>query len=274
MPWEKLTGGGGSTVLDGWAVPKGYNDTLLSHTENAVAFIAGNDKDETGAIPEDTFAARRAAAPSRAAGGPGGGAMSGNGGPGGTGGGGGGIGTQGTNLTLDSFQAVAKRRFGSMTDDFLKAYPATNDDQAAQANNDTIRDNSRISTFLWASDWKTASSKPVYTYFWTWRHTGGNGGASHMSEIQFIFNNLDLHKLPQGQSWTDEDRKVAEIMSSYWANFVQTGNPNAPGLPNWPAVDLKSATVMEVGEHFAPIPVASAERMAFWKKFFAAQPAM
>ena len=275
MPWQKLTGGGGSMVLDGWAVTKGYNDTFKSHSENSAAFLAGNDKDETGAVPEDSFASRRAmAANRRAAGGPGpGGATGRPGGP--AGGAGGGIGSQGTNLTVDSFDNVAKRRFGDMSEAFFKLYPANSDDEAAQSNNDTVRDNSRISTFLWANDWKAASGKPVYTYFWTWRHTGGNGGASHMSEIQFIFNTLDLVKPPaQGAYWTDDDRKVADIMSSYWANFVETGNPNAPGLPNWPAVDPKSSTVMEVGEHFAPMSIATPERIAFWKSYFAKQPAM
>ena len=270
LPWEKLTGGGGSTVLDGWAVPKGYRNTFNSRAQNSAAFLAGNDRDETGAVPEDSFAARRAAAANRPAGGPGG-----PGGPMAGAGGGGGIGSQGTNLTVDSFTAVIKRRFTTMSADFLKLYPAANDDQAAQSNNDTVRDNSRISTFLWASDWEAASAKPVYTYFWTWRHTGGNGGASHMSEIQFIFNSLDLVRPPsRGAYWTDDDRKVADMMSSYWANFVQTGNPNGPGLPNWPALTPNSPTVMELGEHFAPMPIATPEKLSLWKRYFATQPAM
>lgn len=40
------------TVLDGYAVPRGYHDTYLNHTQNGGEFLAGNDRDETGAVVE------------------------------------------------------------------------------------------------------------------------------------------------------------------------------------------------------------------------------
>ena len=43
--------------------------------------------------------------------------------------------------------------------------------------------------------------------------------------------------LTDGLAWTDVDRKLADTMSSYWVNFARTGNPNGPGLPDWPAHD-------------------------------------
>ena len=62
--------------------------------------------------------------------------------------------------------------------------------------------------------------------------------------------------MPPTSLGTDDDRKIADIMSSYWANFAATGDPNGKGLPVWPAFDSKSQKTMELGDKFAPIPLA------------------
>jgi para-nitrobenzyl esterase len=260
MPWDKLlvsmadsdqsveTGSDAKPplfrpVVDGWVIPKDYSETYASHSQNDVEFLAGNNRDESGAVPEDTFARRRAAAGQSRAG------------------------LSGTYVTESDRETAAKRKFGTLSEEYLKLYPASNDDEAALQNNESVRDNSRISTYLWAKDWKPGTDKPVYTYYWTHRPTGDAGGAHHTSEILFAFNNLSLRNQP----WTDEDKKVAETMSSYWANYIATGNPNGPGLPVWPDFDPKSATVMEIGDHFGPIPVATPAHLAFWERFFKTQ---
>ena len=261
MPWQKLvitgmptddsvdTGSNATTnlyrpVIDGWVLPKGYGATYASHAQNDVSILAGNNRDESGAVPESTLAQRNTPAdkPLRP-------------------------GLAPTYSTLADFQAGATRKFGPLAAEYLKLYPAKDDTEAGLQWDESVRDNSRISTYLWGTAWKPGADRPVYTYFWTHRPTGSANGAYHGSEILFVFNNLAMRNQP----WTDEDRKVAEIVSSYWVNYIITGNPNGPGLPNWPAFDSKSATVMELGDHIAPIPIASPEKIVFWKKFFATQ---
>lgn len=43
--------------------------------------------------------------------------------------------------------------------------------------------------------------------------------------------------VPPCRPWTQWEFQLADIMSSYWANFIKNGDPNGEGLPNWPAAD-------------------------------------
>ncbi len=263
LPWQKLVDGRpafdtcvdtGSAakpplfrpVVDGWALPAGYEETYGKGRQNDVAYLAGNNLDESGAVPESTFAEHRARAAAPPPGAP----------P--------------VHVTLDSFVAGARRKFGALAEEFLRLYPAGSDDEAARASNAAVRDNSRISTYLWGAQWTEHATGPVRTYFWT--HPSPAQGqrprrASHSSEIEFVFDNLD----PAAAPWTDEDREIAATVSAYWVNFATTGDPNGPGLPNWPAYTADSPSVMEIGARFGPIPIADPARFDFWKRCFRAQ---
>jgi para-nitrobenzyl esterase len=237
-------------VVDGWVIPRNFADTFAKRAHNAVPFVTGNNLDEGGAAPETAFAMLRSSGTRSAIR----------------------IGSPNPRVTLADFVSAARFKFGPMADEFLKLYPATTDDEAARASNNAIRDNSRISTYLWAQQWSSNYVKPIYTYFWTHAPPGpehDRRGAYHGSEINYAFNNLYATDKP----WTDADRHIADLVSSYWANYAATGNPNGAGLPRWPAFDPKSLTVMELGDHFGPMPVADAPKLDFWKRFFHTQKA-
>jgi para-nitrobenzyl esterase len=67
-----------------------------------------------------------------------------------------------------------------------------------------------------------------------------DAGAFHAGEITYVFDNLDA------MPWLidDADRALARLASSYWINFVNGGDPNAPGLPRWPSYRSPEAPVM------------------------------
>lgn len=67
-------------------------------------------------------------------------------------------------------------------------------------------------------------------------------GASHASEIPYVFNNL---RSRNGVVLPSKDYEVAKMMNSYWINFAKTGNPNGKGLPKWPACDPKKKEILE-----------------------------
>jgi para-nitrobenzyl esterase len=59
-------------------------------------------------------------------------------------------------------------------------------------------------------------------------------GAFHSLEVPYIFGSLgdpEWRWLPS----TRDDASLSALLQTYWTNFAKTGNPNASGLPNWPA---------------------------------------
>ena len=235
-------------VIDGWIIPRNYSETYGAGAQTAVPYVAGNNRHESGAVPETAFDTLRAN-PGR-----------------------GRAGQPPTSVTLEAYRAWATGKFGPMVEEFLTLYPATNDQEAALQNNESARDNGRISTYLWAGLWTRTVKEPVFTYFWSHAVPGPSHdmrGAYHGSEINYAFNNLYATGLP----WTAEDHRIGDIMSSYWANIAANGDPNGPGLPVWPAYDVNRPVVMEVGDSFGVIPIASPAKIDFWKRFFETQDA-
>lgn len=267
LPWPRLVEGNASAVdseadtggpakpplfrpvVDGWVIPDGYEQTYAQGLQNDVFYLAGNNLDESGAVPESTFAIYRTAG--RRTWRPG---------------------APPVHVTREAFVNAAHEKFGAMAEEFLRLYPAHTDDEAGRAHCAAVRDNARISTWLWARDWTAHAGRSVHTYFWT--HPSPVMGqdpprASHGSEIDFVFGNLH----PEHGSWSEEDRAVADTMSGYWANFVATGDPNGPDLPHWPAWSADTPSVMELGGGFAPVPLADPARLDFWQRFFLTQQA-
>ncbi len=116
--------------------------------------------------------------------------------------------------------------------------------------------------------WQKRVAKPSYTYFWTHALPGPDSamrGAFHGSEINYVFGNLDANDRP----WTQDDRRIADIMSSYWANIAKSGDPNGPGLPHWSSFDPDRAETMELGDKFGTVAIATPAKRDFWRRFFA-----
>jgi para-nitrobenzyl esterase len=44
---------------------------------------------------------------------------------------------------------------------------------------------------------------------------------------------------------TPEDQAVARMVNTYWATFARTGDPNGPGLPEWPRYDPSTDQILE-----------------------------
>jgi para-nitrobenzyl esterase len=70
-------------------------------------------------------------------------------------------------------------------------------------------------------------------------------GAGHGSEVSFVFNTLHARWGAPGEA-TPEEKELARIMNTYWANFAKTGNPNSKGLPTWPQYEIQKDEILDI----------------------------
>jgi len=66
----------------------------------------------------------------------------------------------------------------------------------------------------------------------------------HGAEIVYVMGKFHLASFDP----TPEDKALTDAMSNYWVNFAATGDPNGPGLPEWPAYHSKSGAYMRFGD--------------------------
>jgi len=181
--------------------------------------------------------------------------------------------TASPNITLEAFKSQAKQRYGDQAAAFLKAYPATSNAEAAKASLEASRDQNKVSMYLWATARAKSAKTKAFTYYWNHTMPGPRAAqdqAFHSSELAYMFNTLYMSERP----FVDADHKIAETLSSYWVNFVTTGDPNGKGLAHWPAVGEKPDITMEVGDDWQPVPLAAdPARIEFWKTYLARQSA-
>ncbi|HUL78625.1 MAG TPA: carboxylesterase family protein [Vicinamibacteria bacterium] len=147
--------------------------------------------------------------------------------------------------TAKGFAEQTRTRFGPGADALLGVYPATTDAEALESAAALAGD-----TFLGYATWKwidvqaRTSGSAVYRYSFDRKipvapgtkvdgvpATAADVGARHAGEIEYVFGALDtIADVP----WQDADRSLSELMMAYWTNFARRGDPNGPGLPQWP----------------------------------------
>jgi para-nitrobenzyl esterase len=72
-------------------------------------------------------------------------------------------------------------------------------------------------------------------------------GPLHAAEVQYVFPGIasppSLTAPASGPPLTGAEAALSAQMIAYWANFVNSGNPNGTGLPNWPAFTTTSSAL-------------------------------
>jgi len=151
--------------------------------------------------------------------------------------------------TPENFANAVRKLYGDRAGEILKVYRASTPEEVIEAA--TFLASARFiayGTWKWTELQAKTGGKPVYRYLYAHPRPKFLGtpnqpqtvpeaaaapyGAAHSAEIQYAMGNLSLDKR---YVWEPADYKVSEVMQSYFVNFIKTRNPNAAGLPNWPA---------------------------------------
>ena len=142
--------------------------------------------------------------------------------------------------TPENLASAIHKLFPERANEATRLYPAKTDEEAKQAAEELSRDRGvGYAMWKWLALQRDTAHVTTYRYQFDRDRprppgsTGPDPGprAYHSAEIEYVFNVLPKRAEP----WPPEDHKIAELMSTYWANFAKTGDPNGSGLPQWPA---------------------------------------
>lgn len=108
----------------------------------------------------------------------------------------------------------------------------------------------------------TAGSAPVYAYEFADPAAppaiGSAGGPTHTAELPYVFPSAAT-PLPAGSL------SLSTTMVRYWANFVNTGNPNGSDVPAWGAYTGVGSVLKLLPGSIAAHNADDAHRCGFWR---------
>ncbi len=167
-------------------------------------------------------------------------------------------------VSAEIYQKNIKAHYGDQSQKLLKHYPATNDAVAAQSQKELSRDQIfGVQIYDWAERHAATQEEPVFVY--RFAHITPASGeyaqyeAYHSGELPFMFDNVDRYVSRDCGAAEDE---LAKIMSSYWVNFIKTGNPNGQNLPIWPAYTTENQEIMWIDHGATSKPLTNPEQLS------------
>ncbi len=180
---------------------------------------------------------------------------------------------------VEQWTRRVRERWGDLADAYLTQYPARSDDEAARSSERAFSDEMAWHMRLYAQ-LQAKIGKRVYLYYFTHEPPTERGKpnlrATHTAEIPYVFDNLKAARVfpdtssPELSSASPAERKLADIISSYWVNFARTGDPNGAGLATWPAYkDKATGRAMILGDSQQPEAAPTAAKFELYDELYA-----
>lgn len=147
------------------------------------------------------------------------------------------------------YEAVIRKNYGELADEFLRLYPATDIEGGIFAA-------ARDGFFSWTSQRlvrsQAAIGQPAYLYFFDHGTPAADQAgihAFHASEVPYMFGTIDrVTKLWPAIPDTAAERSLSDAMADYWASFTKSGVPSARSQPAWPSHNKRAAYMRFAGK--------------------------
>jgi para-nitrobenzyl esterase len=175
-------------------------------------------------------------------------------------------------VTAAQFEQQLRASMGKHADAILAAYPHATDAEAFTSTKNFFREASFAwHTWAWAMLQTEKGRGKAFVYYFDHRTPQSPNGSNHGSEIAYVFRTLGQPGASFGPPAPirPEDTTMAELMCTYWTNFARTGDPNGPGLPQWPAFSAKDQRVMHFDSSPSARPVPNIEQIKAFDAYYA-----
>jgi para-nitrobenzyl esterase len=170
------------------------------------------------------------------------------------------------NVTPAEFEKQIREQYGPQADAILGVYPHSTDAEATRASKDIRNDSSFCwNTWTWSRLQSRKGKGRAFQYCFDYHPGSPDGGSGHGSDVPYAFRTLGG---PMGEP-KEEDLKLSDMISSYWVNFARSGDPNGPGLPEWPAFTENDQKVMVFDAGPSARPVPNLGRLEAFDAYFA-----
>ena len=128
---------------------------------------------------------------------------------------------------LKNYKTKVRAYFGEQADEVLALYRPTTDDEAKAMWVDLYSSVYFTHGHYCLSRQAIAAKESVWEYLFA--KTNGRLSAWHSGEEVYCYNNIPS----DSKLYNESDRKLADLFSDYFANFIRFGDPNGEGLPAW-----------------------------------------
>ncbi|MBL7859786.1 MAG: carboxylesterase family protein [Cyclobacteriaceae bacterium] len=162
----------------------------------------------------------------------------------------------GNALPPGQFIKQAEVKYKDASGQFLELFPATTKEESrASQVRLGLCEFAVLPSHLWAVYNKSDSYLYQVSFVPTDKPDFPNYGSFHTSEVPYALHTLHRWNRP----WQERDRVQEQIMSTYWINFIRTGNPNGTGVPEWSTYTADTGLIQDFGDEIKQGPILQKE---------------